>query len=264
LFCFKTKKLKSARLAKAAMQSNFILACHLTGIYDVNRNTVLPGDDFNLVQDWVQSIAALQLKAVLFHNNFSDDTCAKYEGEFLKFIKVSYTGGFNPNVYRYFMYDDFLRKNLTKIGNLFVTDITDVVVVNNPFIQAQFRINNNRLFCGDEPQVLNNEWMNAHSAHLRKSIIDFESYERTFKDSTLLNCGIIGGNIQVMRKLISGLCYIHNTYNQDNNTAYTGDMGAFNYLVRTSFNDQLLHGYPVNTIFKSYETSRQDCWFRHK
>jgi hypothetical protein len=41
-------------------------------------------------------------------------------------------------------------------------------------------------------------------------------------------------------------------------------MGAFNYLVRTQFNHQLLHGAPVNTVFKMYETERNDCWFRHK
>lgn len=246
------------------MQSNLILACHLTGIYDVNRNTVLPGDDFKLVKDWVESIAALQLKAVLFHNNFSDDTCAKYEGKFLQFIKVPYAGGFNPNVYRYFMYDDFIKNNSSSIDNLFVTDITDVVVLQNPFIQPEFTSNSSALFCGDEPQVLNNAWMNAHSTHLRNSIVDFENYERTFKDATLLNCGIIGGNSQIMQQFISALCQVHNKHNQNNQTAYTGDMGAFNYVARTDFNQKLIHGSPVNTVFKSYETGRQDCWFRHK
>ena len=47
-------------------------------------------------------------------------------------------------------------------------------------------------------------------------------------------------------------------------TAYTGDMGAFNYLARTRFNANLHHGAPVNTVFKSYENERTDCWFRHK
>jgi hypothetical protein len=41
-------------------------------------------------------------------------------------------------------------------------------------------------------------------------------------------------------------------------------MGAFNYLARTQFNGHLRHGAPVNTVFKMYETERQDCWFRHK
>ena len=32
--------------------SNLILACHITGIFDVNRNTTLPDDDFDLVKEW--------------------------------------------------------------------------------------------------------------------------------------------------------------------------------------------------------------------
>jgi len=41
-------------------------------------------------------------------------------------------------------------------------------------------------------------------------------------------------------------------------------MGAFNYLTRTQFNEQIIHGTPVNTVFKGYENERTDCWFRHK
>jgi hypothetical protein len=67
-----------------------------------------------------------------------------------------------------------------------------------------------------------------------------------------------------MQHFIEQLAAIHEQYNLNNTTAYTGDMGAFNYLVRTSFNNNLMHGYPVNTIFKAYELDRQDCWFRHK
>jgi len=41
-------------------------------------------------------------------------------------------------------------------------------------------------------------------------------------------------------------------------------MGAFNYLVRTQYNSNLIHGKPVNTVFKGFEVERTDCWFRHK
>lgn len=246
------------------MQSNLILGCQFTGIYDVNRSTILPDDDFDLVKDWANSIAALKLKGILFHNHFSDHTCAKFQNDFLQFIKVPYTPKFNPNVYRYFMYEDFLKTRAISIDNLFLTDITDVVVLNNPFTQPLFTSNKNALFCGDEPQVLRNEWMWEHSSHLRKSIADFNSYESTFQDATLLNCGIIGGNRDVMQKFLTDLCGIHQKHNQHNNSAYTGDMGAFNYLARTKYYDKVIHGFPVNTIFKSYENDRQDCWFRHK
>ena len=106
--------------------------------------------------------------------------------------------------------------------------------------------------------------MQEHSAHLRSKIDDYLKYEIHFKTAKLLNCGIIGGNIEIMQPFLEKLCTIHEQFNSDNKTRYTGDMGAFNYLARTQFNRQLIFGEPVNTKFKSYETNRTDCWFRHK
>jgi hypothetical protein len=106
--------------------------------------------------------------------------------------------------------------------------------------------------------------MIAHSEHLRNNIPDYPVYESAFANETLLNCGIIGGSTPLFFEFLQQLCEIHKDANQDNKTAYTGDMGAFNYLARTKFNQQIIHGAPVNTVFKGYENDRNDCWFRHK
>ena len=246
------------------VNKQLIMACHLTGVYDVNRNTTLPNNNYELVQNWAESVAALKLTGVIFHNNFTASTCKKYQNEHVCFVKVDYNAQFNPNIYRYLIYRDFLRTHLAKIESVFVTDIADVVAVNNPFIQPLFVANPNAIFCGDEPQTLYNDWMIAHAAHLRSKIADYALYEEKFKQSALLNCGIIGGNSQIMRTFMEKLAQIHEQYNHDNQTAYTGDMGAFNYLMRTQFNQQVLHGSPINTVFKAYELNKTDCWFRHK
>ncbi|MFM2401868.1 MAG: hypothetical protein RI950_1385, partial [Bacteroidota bacterium] len=60
-----------------------VLACHITGVYDVNRSTTLPDDSYDLVKDWAESIAAAKLRGILFHNNFSDETCARFENEYI-------------------------------------------------------------------------------------------------------------------------------------------------------------------------------------
>ena len=52
-----------------------IMGCLFTGIHDVNRNTVLQNDDYSLVKEWAESIVALSLKGIIFHNNFSAETC---------------------------------------------------------------------------------------------------------------------------------------------------------------------------------------------
>lgn len=241
-----------------------ICATLLTGVYDVNRNEALAEDQFSLIKDWYHSILDLQLHGIVFHNNFSEETIAKYQNEYIKFIKVPYDGLINPNAFRYLIYHDFLAANIGYIDQLFVTDIADVVVIQNPFSQPLFSQNPDTLFCGDEQESLANPWMQAHNSHLRNHIAGFAEYESANKDQTLLNCGIIGGHFKIMQSLMQQLSEIHKTYTIHNKTAYTLDMGAFNYISRSQFGTQLQHGAPINTHFKQYENSRIDCWFRHK
>jgi hypothetical protein len=241
-----------------------ILACHITGFHDVNRNRTLENDNYELVRAWAESVAATGLKGIIFHNNFSEQTCDRFQNESIAFVRVEHNPRFNPNVFRYWVFNDFLQHHIQHFTNIFITDICDVVVVQNPFIHPHFIANPEALFCGDEPKTLDDEWMWAHSTHLRSTIADFAAYESQFKQEALLNCGIIGGSASLMFNFIQQLCVLHERSNYDNRTAYTGDMGAFNYLARTQFNNRIKHGTPVNTIFKQYETERNDCWFRHK
>ena len=244
--------------------TNLVLACHITGIYDVNRNTTLKDDSYELVKDWADSMAKAKVKGIIFHNNFSAKTVESFENGYVSFIKIDYDQKYNPNVFRYFVYRDFLQIQRERIDGIFITDITDVVLVKNPFTDVIFTNNPSSIFCGDEPKILMNDWMMAHSSNLRKNMGDYSAYESRFGESPLLNCGIIGAQAALLFGFIQALCLIHERFNSDNQTAYTGDMGAFNYLVRTQYNSNLIHGEPVNTLFKGFEVDRTDCWFRHK
>jgi len=241
-----------------------VLACHITGVYDVNRSTTLPDDSYDLVKDWAESIAATKLRGILFHNNFSDETCARFENEYISFVRIDYNPAFNPNVFRYFVYRDYVAQCTEPIQGVFVTDVSDVTLAKNPFNDHFFIDNPNSLFCGDEPKTLDNDWMLAHGEHLRAQIKDYAEYEERFATESLLNCGVFGGAFPLFMDFLQQLCALHESYNHNNKTAYTGDMGAFNYLARTRFNTNLRHGSPVNTVFKAYENDRIDCWFRHK
>jgi hypothetical protein len=243
---------------------NIIMACHITGVFDVNRNMTLEDDNYELVKNWAESVADLKLCGILFHNNFKNKTCEKFQNEYVSFVKIDYDTQFNPNVYRYFVYKNFIEQHLQHIQNVFVTDISDVVVLKNPFEEKFFKENSTSIFCGDEPKKLQNEWMQEHSANLRMKIKNYSDYEQKFANETLLNCGIIGGQVSLMYDFIKELCSIHQHFNIDNKTEFTGDMGAFNYLMRTKYSNEVKHGAPVNTLFKMYESERTDCWFKHK
>ncbi len=247
-----------------SIAKNYVLACQISGVYDVNRNEILPADDFTLIQNWYNSVVDLKLNGIIFHNNFSDETCQNYENQFIKFIKIDFDNKYNPNVYRYHVYNEFIKRNASNIENLFFTDISDVIILKNPFEQELFRANQNHIFCGDEPEILANEWMIDHCEHLRNKIQDFKTFENLYRNHILLNCGIFGGNIKIIKPFIEQLCNIHQQNNSDNLTKFTGDMGAFNYLVRTKYNELLFHGAPINTVFKAFDIQNKDCWFSHK
>lgn len=243
---------------------NLIFACLVSGVYDVNRNEIIENNDFTIIENWYNSVINNGLRGVVFHNGLSEETVEKYQNDNIQFEKIDKSPVYNPNVYRYFVYKKFLSNNLAKIESVFVTDIADVTICKNPFKDDIFSSNAEKIFCGDEPKMLQNDWMHDHSTHFRNNIPGYSVYEDHHKDSPLLNCGIIGGRKKLMLELLENLCDTHQQYNQKNTTPYTGDMGAFNYVMRTGFNGRIVHGEPVNTVFKAYQNDRTDCWFRHK
>lgn len=246
------------------VKKNYILACLISGVYDVNRNEILEDNNFTIIERWYNSIIINELRGIIFHNSLSEKTVLKYQNNNISFKKIDSSLIYNPNVYRYFIYKDFLQKNKTEIDSLFITDISDVTIVSNPFSEDLFTSNPSTIFCGDEPKILHNEWMINHSTNFRNNIPEYSLHEENHRDFPLLNCGIIGGSTDVMYELLINLCEIHQQYNQQNTTPYTGDMGAFNFIMRNRFGNRVIHGEPVNTIFKAYENERTDCWFRHK
>ena len=127
--------------------TNIVMACHITGVRDVNRNTTLANDSYDLVKDWVESITAANLQGVIFHNNFSEATCKSYENENISFVKIAYDSQFNPNVFRYFVYRDFLQQHIQQVKGIFITDITDVVLV------VQLLVNSTWYLMGDRTRI---------------------------------------------------------------------------------------------------------------
>ena len=51
--------------------TDVIMACHITGVYDVNRTTTLDDDNYELVRDWAESVAEHQLQGIIFHKFIS-------------------------------------------------------------------------------------------------------------------------------------------------------------------------------------------------
>jgi len=242
-----------------------VMATILTDVEDLQRKIRWENNNFNIISDWYFSMKHHNVNAVIFHNTFSKDITEKYTTEKIKFIRVDYSGELNPNVYRYFFYKDFLKENKYFIKNVFLTDINDVIMLNNPFKSNFFKSYNNFLFSGDEEITYSgSKWIKLHNTHLRQNIDNFIEYEKNNYEKKLLNCGIIGGNVKNIINLVDKICNIHETVTITNKTKYTCDMGVYNYVMRQNFNEKVKHGIPINTKFKYYEKKTEQIWFKHK
>jgi hypothetical protein len=62
---------------KDLTSENVILSCLISGVYDVNRNTILENNNYDLVRDWADSLTSLKVKGIIFHNSFSKKLVSK-------------------------------------------------------------------------------------------------------------------------------------------------------------------------------------------
>jgi hypothetical protein len=234
-----------------------IVAAYLTSTIDLQRNTSKTIDDPAYISSWYESVVKLKLKGTILHDELSGHFINQFPK--IKFIKVPQCGKIYLYDYRWLIYKIFLENNT--IDNVFFTDVSDVTVVKNPFIQPEF--NENKLFCGDENgDILSeNHWI--RTSLYNKKLMALPGFEDIItSEKLMLNCGIFGGERRLVLKFLKVLC---NTILSvaDRTPDVTVDMPVFNYVMYRYFPSQFIAGTPVNSGFKKYE-NRKDVWFIHK
>ena len=85
----------------------------------------------------------------------------------------------------------------------------------------------------------------------------------------MLNAGLLGGDIETVLHFINRFLSFYfqsvsdSHFNTDRPDCGDTDMGLFNYIARTHFEDVLIHGTQVNTIFKDNKPNNVS-FFKHK
>jgi len=218
----------------AAYGKDVVIASFFAGVIDSQRNQRWTAD-ISAVDKLKTSVEAHGIEFVLLHNCFDLPNHVDISG--------------SPYFERWLKQWQYLRDH-PEIERVFVTDATDVDMLNNPFTH----IEPDKLYVGDEPlQTLSNNWMlnNHKEQHVRKFLLKHPKLQ-------LLNCGVVGGD----RKTVMELCRSMYLYYFENPTEKT-DMGAFNYIVYSDFLGRIEYGRQVTTLFKRFEPS-STAWFRHK
>jgi hypothetical protein len=207
---------------------------------------------------WADSLRAQGLRGVVLYSNMHLGFMAR-EYEHIDFILApdffpEWQDALEWNVVdvRWLMYDYWLQQ--VKPDAVFFTDISDVIVRQNPFTHIQ----PDTVYCGDEPSIVNHPWMQktAHAANDQK----ISKFLQAAGQQQLLNAGILGGYYAPVCRFIAemraqGLHACPKTI----------DMLYFNYVgYNLPAGLSLQHGAPVNSVFRGNEVDRTDVWFVHK
>lgn len=242
---------------------NYIVSSLFTTCIDPIRNTRwFPSS--NIMDTWYNSGLNIikqnsNLKLLVFYDQLELSFIQKYDTECITFIKVEDCNNYSPHDYRWLIYNNFLINNINEITNIFFTDISDVIIKQNPFLFVE----NDTLYVGDEYEYpWENWWSSSRIDYYLNNLDDFKEIYTKNKNSSFLNAGILGGNKNIVLKFLGLMEYfIEITLNKPYETT---DMILFNYILYKYFPYNIKHGEPINSKFKLNETHRDDVWFIHK
>lgn len=231
-------------------RENIIITCYFTNLDDFQRKDKFK-DDVSMIKPLMDSLKGNRMIVLndCFENNINGTT---------EFIKVN-TGIKRVYFQRWISILEYLIKNRDRIGKVFCVDATDVTLQNSPFES----MDENTIYCGDEPEILGCEWMKNHN--LNNKIVSFINSNNK---EVLLNAGIIGSGIDLLIEFISKMIFVYSDMVNEkyfNNKEDSGDsdMGLFNYILYNFFKDKIVHGTKVNTVFKD-DKNNNVSWFKHK
>lgn len=225
-------------------KENIFLTCYFANIKDTQRL-----QSFSKTSDQLQALikSLKETRLIVLHDCLTDENTDKVE-----FVKVDTS--INPYFQRWISYREYLMQNRHLYANVFCIDGTDVEILKDP----DWDNIKDFIFTGDELEKLDNDsgWMrnNHKNSEIQAFLKEFgEKYQ-------LLNAGVLGGSID---NVIEFTRAINDFYLLSDMSGDTTDMGAFNYIARTVFNEKLKYGREITTDFKS-NTKNNYSWIKHK
>ena len=240
---------------------NYIVSCLFTTCIDPLRG--IKWDLHPQIMDnWYNSGVKLcqsnnNIKLVIFHDGLTDNFISKYNPEYTIFIKTAECENYSPHDFRWFVYENFTQNN--EFDNVFFTDISDVLIKNNPFLE----LDHNMLYMVDEEgKIWDNEWTAPRHSYYQSRLSDYEDVFKTNDNNQFLNAGILGGCRDIVLLFLEKMVE-YSKLTMDNKHGQITDMLLFNYINYKYF-PKRKHGFPINSIFQKNEIHREDVWFIHK
>ena len=222
---------------------NYIVSCLFTTCVDPLRG--VKWDIHPLIMDnWYNSGLKLcesnnNIKLIVFHDGLTDDFISKYNLEYIIFIKTNECENYSPHDFRWFVYENFIQNN--EFENIFITDISDVLIKNNPFLNLE----PDRLYVGDEDgKTWDNDWSSPRHFYYQERLSDYDTIYNKNKNNQFLNAGILGGQRYIVLLFLEKMVK-YSKLTMDNKHGQITDMLLFNYIHYKYF-PKRKHGFPIN------------------
>jgi hypothetical protein len=192
------------------------------------------------VKKWIDSVTKLGYHAILLTNKIELENTDLFKNIWVDIDR-------NKSVYhnRFDKIIEWIKHNEYYLNEVWMTDTTDVEMLNVPAIK-------NKIYVGSENETNSCKWILEKSIEAKKKISDYTKFVK--EDSTLLNCGVIGGNIQVLLPMLKEYQILLKQMNEP-----CSDMPLINYL---GYKYGAEFGEHVTTRFKKNEYTK--AWFKHK
>jgi hypothetical protein len=233
---------------------NLIITTYFTQEVDPQRPFIWPNDEFSIIKDFYESVVKHDLDLLILHDNCSNEFVNKYTTDKINWLRVDSTG-LNMVDIRWRLYANEL--SWLKLDNVFFMDISDVVILKNPFDYIQ-----DKIYIGDELSINSqNRWMMDRYKMLG---VDNTSY----LNDVVLNCGVMGGKYEDMLSVATKMADLMDKAIITNTTV---DMSAANHILYTEYRDRIMHGQPLTTKYRGganpyrgNDNGADHCYIQHK
>jgi glycosyltransferase involved in cell wall biosynthesis len=248
----KTKRYIHFKRSENKGPENVVLCAYFNYLPDPQRNKVWGPDDQGL-KKLAKSVVDEGINIVIFHNGIEEP---ENTHPLVKWVKVEPNMRMAPNVYRYVVFNEYLKSNPSE--KVWLADSTDTEMLRSPFNEMQ----PDRLYVGCEhDSLVANQWMRKNQDPHMYTIPDYRNIVYSHSKHMLLNCGLTGGYLGIVMKYLSLRVALHENYHDG--LLKSTDMAGFNYIMFKFFMNKFEYGDKVNTRFKHYEKNEKS-WWRHK
>ncbi|CAE7195994.1 GATL10 [Symbiodinium pilosum] len=257
-------KCEPGAVPKSADCGLMVLTSYFTTKKDWQRGKYVK-PTFSKVQKLYQTAVTNGLTVSVLYDELPQDFLDVYTSERFRFVQVNLTQfdkKYGVNDVRYFFFERLVQQN-RDWKYIFIVDAFDVRSGMSPCPALQ----PGKIYVGGEQDRLKKHpWMKARFQKMGGKYNQWYTTKVTDK-LKILNCGITGGQRDVMLKLLSRMVQVLQDpalairqKNEDINL----NMAALNYILYVEFDGKFQYGPPVHSAYKRFENKRKDVWWVHK